>query len=304
MKVSVIVPVYNAEKYLSECVESIINQTYKDIEAIFVDDGSTDNSCNILNEYKAKDDRIIVIKSQNSGASGARNSALEVATGDYITFVDADDYINVNFIKTMLDNMEDADLIECGYTRGDKPVNCSGRLEYAFDESYSFLSEVFSAHVWAKVYKKSILIDSQKQPLEFYTSLKMGEDTLFNVMATVNAKKVIRIPDNLYYYRVTENSVSRQKDYFNEYTKIESFEQIIREVKNTGYQTPLYTAKQKYFFFLKDMYENMQNNSNLYKSQLLGIRNRVKKFKKQIKSMKFGKKVNAEFLRIRLGWRI
>ena len=108
----------------------------------------------------------------------------------------------------------------------------------------------------------------------------------------------------MYYYTVRENSVSRQKEYYNEYTKIEAFEHIIREVSNTGLVTPLYTVKKRYFFFLKDMYENMQKNKALYKLQLKGIKVRVKKYLKEIRKMNFGKRVYFAFVKISLGWRI
>ena len=92
-KISVIIPVYNVEKYLRECLDSLLNQTFKDIEIICVNDGSTDGSLNILNEYASKDSRFIIINQNNQGLSAARNNGLNVAKGDYVAFLDSDDYI-------------------------------------------------------------------------------------------------------------------------------------------------------------------------------------------------------------------
>ena len=97
--ITVIVPVYNVEKYLTRCVDSIINQTYKNLEIILVDDGSTDSSPAICDNYAKKDSRINVIHKQNNGASSARNAALDIASGDYIGFVDSDDYIKSRYVR-------------------------------------------------------------------------------------------------------------------------------------------------------------------------------------------------------------
>ena len=99
MKVSVIIPVYNVEKYLCKCLDSVVNQTLRDIEIICVDDGSTDSSWEILKEYAQRDDRIKLIHKENGGLSSARNVAMQVAKGDYIGFIDSDDWIDLDFTK-------------------------------------------------------------------------------------------------------------------------------------------------------------------------------------------------------------
>ena len=117
--ISIIVPVYNVEKYLNRCVDSIINQTYKNLEIILVDDGSTDNSGKICDEYQKKDSRIKVIHKTNGGMSSARNAGLDIATGNYIAFVDSDDYIALNMMATMRGYVVDnnVDMAVCGFTR-------------------------------------------------------------------------------------------------------------------------------------------------------------------------------------------
>ena len=113
--VSVIVPVYNSEKYLNRCVDSILNQTYRSIELILVDDGSPDNSGRICDEYAEKDSRVRVIHKANAGVSAARNSGLEVASGDYATFVDSDDYIEPDMYSDMMEkvNQYNCDVVMC-----------------------------------------------------------------------------------------------------------------------------------------------------------------------------------------------
>ena len=112
MKTSIIIPIYNSEKYLHKLLESVINQTYKDIEIILVNDGSTDNSLNICEEFRSRDNRIKICNKANGGVSSARNEGIETATGEYITFIDADDYIDKNYIEMLVNNIEDGYLIK------------------------------------------------------------------------------------------------------------------------------------------------------------------------------------------------
>ena len=112
--VSIVVPVFNAQKYIKECIESIINQTYKDIQVIIVDDGSTDNSLKICEELKKKDNRIHIIEQHNSGTASARKNGISHATGDYITFVDSDDYIDSDYIQTLVSYVQERQLVTSG----------------------------------------------------------------------------------------------------------------------------------------------------------------------------------------------
>lgn len=116
---SVIIPVYNTEKYLDKCIYSVVNQTYNNLEIILIDDGSTDNSLNKCNEWKQKDERIVVIHKENGGLSSVRNEGLEIAKGKYITFVDSDDYIDINMYYSMMDEFknDDVEIVTCGVNR-------------------------------------------------------------------------------------------------------------------------------------------------------------------------------------------
>ena len=117
--ISVIVPIYNVEKYLERCVESIINQTYKNLEIILVDDGSPDNCPQMCDDYAKKDSRIKVVHKKNGGLSDARNAGMKVATGEYVSFIDSDDYISLDFYETLLETIvdNDSDIVECSVVK-------------------------------------------------------------------------------------------------------------------------------------------------------------------------------------------
>ena len=118
-KISIVVPIYNVEKYVKKCIESLIKQTYKNIEIILVDDGSTDSSAEIIDEYANKDSRIIAIHQKNKGVSSARNTGLKAARGEYIGFVDPDDYVDCQMYEVMVNKLQAslADLVVCGYSK-------------------------------------------------------------------------------------------------------------------------------------------------------------------------------------------
>ena len=117
--VSIIVPVYNSEKYVERCILSILNQTYSIIELILINDGSTDSSLNILDEYSRKDNRIILVNKENEGVSASRNLGIEIATGKYLMFIDNDDFVEPSYVETYVSEIEkySADLIIGGYQR-------------------------------------------------------------------------------------------------------------------------------------------------------------------------------------------
>ena len=169
--VSIIVPVYNAEKYLRTCISSIINQTYKTLEIILVNDGSTDGSKVICEEFKSKDDRIIFIDKVNEGLSVARQTGINKLNGDYFCTVDSDDYIEENFIEKMLDTIvkDDSDICVCGISTFDlehkKVSGFSRDIESPFQidkellsSSYKSLTELYyMSDSWNKIYKTSFI---------------------------------------------------------------------------------------------------------------------------------------------------
>lgn len=225
--VSVIIPVYNAQKYLEECIESLRRQTLQSCEFIFVNDGSTDESQTILETHQKEDNRIILIQQENQGVSVARNNALKIAKGTYVGFVDADDYVEHNFFDTLYQTaiVNDLDVVVSGFTieTSDLKIKqpCLFETNIIFDaeqihkELIPYLLKADSLNpVWNKLYKNSLI---KKHQFLFPKNIVIGEDGLFNIHYFNQAKKVVFIDDTGYYYREIQNSAVRDvfnKDYF------------------------------------------------------------------------------------------
>lgn len=218
--ISVIVPVYNTESYLKKCIESIINQTFRNIEIILVDDGSTDTSAEILADYALRDNRIIVIHQENQGLSAARNAGMRNAKGEYIMFVDSDDWIDANTCEKAISAARTslADIVMWTYVR---EYQSSSRITEMFDmksltwsgaKKNVVFCQLIGPHgakithperidnlsvVWNKLYKKNKVIRE-----EFVDTKLIGtEDFLFNVYAFYYADVITFIPEVLYHYR-------------------------------------------------------------------------------------------------------
>lgn len=181
--VSIIVPVYNTEQFLHQCIESIINQTYKNIEIILIDDGSTDKSGKICDEYAANDNRIKTIHNSNSGVSIARNIGLDNANGKYITFIDSDDYVEKNYIETLVNAIEtnNAELAICGIKEirnsNTKIRKIRGKLTGIFYEDYYAIID-FLCVPFSKIFLREII---EKYAIRFNTELRYAEDEIFNI---------------------------------------------------------------------------------------------------------------------------
>ena len=208
--ISVIVPVYNVEAYVAKCIESIQNQSYQHLEIILVDDGSTDDSGDICDQYAAYDDRIKVIHQENGGISAARNTGIEAANGDYITFVDSDDYIAPNMYEDMLHILKDNDLdiLECTAFRdkdGTIIEGCNdGSLEiFNRHEALKMAMHDCFIAVWSQMYKRSAIGD-----VRFPVGRKF-EDTAVSYLFIANTNRVGHINRCYYYYRLNPNSITQ-----------------------------------------------------------------------------------------------
>jgi len=207
--VSIIIPVYNVEAYLRPCVDSLRSQTYADLEVILVDDGSKDESGRICDEYARCDARVVVIHQQNAGAANAKNAGLDRATGDYIAFMDSDDYAEQNWIETMVVAAErtDADVVECDfdkvYLNRSEIVNGYGEECLYTAEEYlgQYLANWTSSLFCNKLFRRELLSD-----VRFRRERRCIDDEFFTYKALTGAKKIIRIPDVLYHYRQRASS--------------------------------------------------------------------------------------------------
>ena len=202
-KVSIIIPVYNSEKYISKCLDSVLNQTYENIEVLVINDGSKDNSINILRGYEKKDKRIVVIDKENEGVAKTRNMGIKKATGDYIMFIDNDDFIDEDYVETYLKNT-DYDIVIGSYKRTD--INDKILFKYNLDEKSIWAKYVVLAP-WAKLYKKDFLI---KNNIEFL-NYGIGEDVYFNLLCYSKTNNIKVINDFKYNWFYNNESVSNTK---------------------------------------------------------------------------------------------
>lgn len=208
-KISIIVPIYNTEKYLRTCIESILNQTYQNIEVILVNDDSPDNCGQICENYKIKDDRIVVIHQKNKGLSGARNSGLDVANGDYIGFVDSDDWIGKEMYEVML-NVSlkyDLDIVECGINNSGFEIEYTNtELNLVFENSIEALQRIIQSSgfsVCRKLYKKDTIKNS-RFPLN-----RNSEDVYFAIDNIPKIKKMAYFQFPFYNYRPNPASITK-----------------------------------------------------------------------------------------------
>ena len=216
-KISVIVPVYNAEKYIDRCIQSIIAQTYTNLEVILADDGSPDNSGAICDEWAKKDDRIRVIHKPNGGVSSARNTGLDAAMGDYIAFVDSDDTVKSNWLSDLMDMNKafDADLITFGTEKimdgqvintESMPTFFASDRDELSQHFCRFFEDVFGS-VCTKLYKRNII---QSFHIRFDRTLSINEDAFFDYAFIPQAIKIINCENCYYQYHYYKNSSSNK----------------------------------------------------------------------------------------------
>ena len=215
-KLSIIIPIYNVEDFLPQCLDSVINQTHPNLEIILVNDGSTDSCGEIGEEYAAKDPRIKVIHKENGGLSDARNAGLKIATGDFISFIDSDDFVAVDFCEKLLETLLEntADVAECDFLafENDRDLekfstDTKEKIEVFETEAALelLMKEYFKQTVWNKLYRREVLGD-----FEFPVG-KINEDEFWTYKVFGNAKKIVKIPDVLYFYRQQEGSIMAQQ---------------------------------------------------------------------------------------------
>lgn len=233
--ISVVIPVYNVSKYLKQCLDSIVNQTYKDLQIILVNDGSTDDSLSVCEEYQELDPRVIVISQVNKGVASARNIGIENAKGDYITFVDSDDWLVENCLFQLIDKSNKYDLVCCSYNRvfSDfvkiRKLNLEGLFDAVFIQRRivglieAELKDPSQADslvtAWGKLYTSSII---KHHNLEFIDLNVIGtsEDTLFNIQYLNFCKNVYVIDQPLVNYRkfnVTSLTSSHKEKLFDQW---------------------------------------------------------------------------------------
>lgn len=247
--ISVIVPIYMIERYVGLCVESIINQTYKNLEIILVDDGSTDRCPEICDLYSSKDERIKVIHKSNGGLVSARKAGLQESNGFYITYVDGDDWIEPKFIEGLYMSVKttSADMVCAGFTRDlfTKSVSFTNSLSTGIYEGeklkklwqsmiskFPYYRPGISTYVWNKLFRRDILLDTQ---CIVDNRISIGEDGAVTYPALLKCKKVAVIDNVAYHYRQREDSMLKQSEkYSNEAQKLKYlYEYLMKWGQNT-----------------------------------------------------------------------
>lgn len=232
-KISVIVPVYNVEKYLYKCINSILEQTFNEFELILVNDGSTDNSGNICDEYAIKDRRVIVIHKENGGLSSARNAGLDIAKGSYISFIDSDDWIARDMYETLFDVglKNDLDIVQCGYksvyeNSGMKAEVNSKKIMFVYADKILtkfFYNQDISSVVWDKIYKKHLFMDI-RFPVD-----QLLEDAFILSDIYYSAESMAVLKDIKYYYLQREGSIMKSGPSIN--LMLSSFKAYVNRIK-------------------------------------------------------------------------
>lgn len=214
VKVSVILPIYNVAKYLPKCLDSILNQTLQDIEVICVNDESPDNSLDILNQYAKIDDRIIIINQPNSGPGRARNNGIKKALGEYIAFVDPDDWVDKGMLEIMYNtaSTENADLVECGVmTHNEKTHKTKTKLEKVTNISFNWRENphyVFQGITagWGKLCRRELI---EEKNIEFANG-RCAEDQIFTIALRLAANKIVYCAKPFYHYLIRKTSITQK----------------------------------------------------------------------------------------------
>lgn len=228
--ISIIVPVYNVEKYLPRCLDSLINQSYNDLEIIVIDDGSNDSSSQICEDYSQKDNRISVYHKINGGLSDARNTGIQYVTGEYLTFIDSDDYVQSDYIKTLYENLinYNADISICSFEKlieGQKPsINIKGRVEI-LDQDKCMLQILGGklglqfTTAWGKIFKRDVFNELR------FPKGKVHEDIFLAHYWFSKVKKVVYTSSQFYYYMFREDSIT-SKERSNTFTNCDIIEAV------------------------------------------------------------------------------
>lgn len=270
-KITVIIPVYNAEKYIEQCLESVINQTYNNLEILIIIDGATDNSKQLVEEYSKNDVRIKIISRENKGVLYTRIEGIEKATSNYLYFVDADDWIELNTIEVMYNAIKEykASVVRCrSYYEDDKKLEIKEQqIEYIEKDKFKekIYMELFGTYkfscIWNQLIEKRYL--EELENVDY--SINYGEDYILNVNLYKNINSILLIPNFFYHYRTNNESI----------TKKQSYESILKKIINT------YKSHEEIINII-DKYEDIEDK-NYYKKIIVKdtfkiLKNRIIEF--------------------------
>lgn len=274
--ISIIVPVYKVEKYLDQCISSIINQTYSNLEIILVDDGSPDNCPTICDVWAAKDSRIQVIHKENGGSAQARNVALNIANGAYVAFADSDDMMNTDMIRILFDVaiVRNADIVECDYSTSEDeallPVGAVGSAQI-YEPQEAMLEHIhdryFRQVIWNKLYRSEVIENVR------FIEGKVIDDEFWTYRAISNAKKLARIDEKLYFYRQQDGSIMHQHYSLNRLVNIEA---KIERLKFVQDKLPQLESAARLSLFGSCIYAGQMSLMHLTEDQFVSAKRMIK----------------------------
>lgn len=280
--VSIIVPIYNVEKYLVECIKSLINQTYRNLEIILINDGSIDDSVKICEQYIEQDNRIILINKKNGGSASAKNEGLKVAKGDYITFVDSDDFIESDMIEYMVNTIKkyNADIVQCSFTNLYKNTE-KFKQDTIVEQKISskdflelFLTKWDSSLFWNKLFKREVIENV------FFKEGRCIDDEFFTYKCVINSKSIVTSNKIVYNYRMRRSGVmkseSSQKQILKDridylYERYELVTHIYEDLDDIFLENLLtyYLIISRNYFIDKNILDYMKNKLKLIKGKII-----------------------------------
>lgn len=302
-KISVVIPVYNVEKYLKECLDSVLKQTYRNLEIILVDDGSKDNSGNICDEYAKKDNRIKVIHKKNGGLSDARNAGINIAKGEYITFLDSDDYIEEDMYEFLVKNIEkaNADISICQnyyvYKNSKETTHTPNvYLEMNSVEALKYVNMLgyYTVSACDKLYKRKIF-----ENIRFPVG-KINEDWYVICEVFDKANKIVYNSEPKYNYRKRKGSITDDKKI--NLGMMDASKQCLEFVKQK-YPECMETvqmAKQMYIYASINTYNTIKQKSSQAKELRKQTRKEIKKQYKEIKLQDYNSQSRIKNMQVKL----
>lgn len=282
-KVSIIIPLYNAEKYIDECLRFVCNQSYENIEILIINDGSTDSSLAICENWQKSDNRIIIFNNENHGVSYSRNFGVEKSKGKYIAFIDADDIVSLDYITTLVGMIEEDSLLDCSivnnaaFSNTLKPFTDGENKRLLMGETHFALHSFIGGHICGKLYKSEIL---KKERLTLNEDIAVCEDLLFNVQYLRYCREVIYNAGAKYLYRQHGQSAFHNIYNFKWFDCIKAYEIIIQEYQQEKELLPIVV-----YNYLKILYEAKYRAKVLKKKELTKeVKNKIQclqKYKKE-----------------------
>ena len=302
---TIIVPIYNCEKHITRCLDTICNQTYRNIEIVLVDDGSTDNSYKICLKYQNMDKRIRLYKQKNSGASSARNFGLSVMSGEYFTFVDSDDYLEETMVEEFVDRINEtkADYLICGFTieKNDSRGNLVARTEKPVDDIVIDSRKKIAAGIiklveneqinapWCKCIRSNIIRENQ---IRMQEDLKLQEDLHFNINVLKFVDKFASLEKSLYYYSIGSKDSLTARYFDNKFEMIDRVHNSLVSFYQENSDDEKINNRVK-FIYIKNIFAGFINlfhkNCDLDKNQKMKI------IGKYISTNKFNEIIRLKF---------